>query len=197
MLFFSREHLFLLLHFEVFKVKLHFVPNIIKTFILILAYVLLASVIVNFIYSIEYISSYARNDKSESEENEKIHLQALFSNTGVFFQKFGDPYQALYTIFEGNNDAWVPSQEVEVPYLEIAETSRFGSNISKMVRNVFIEKNDNFNSLNIIQSFNPYFNIYDSEKDLIEQYIRYWLQIYFIIQLAEIASINHICLYFS
>lgn len=40
--------------------------------------------------------------------------------------------------------------------MEIAETSRFGSNISKMVRNVFIEKNDNFNSLNIIESFNPY-----------------------------------------
>jgi DNA helicase II / ATP-dependent DNA helicase PcrA len=97
-------------------------------------------------------------------------LKTLFSNTGVFFQRFGDPYQALYSIFEGNNDSWVPSAELDIPYLEISETSRFGSNITKIVRNVCIEKYDSFKSLNIIPSFDPYIIIYDNEMDLLQQY---------------------------
>jgi DNA helicase II / ATP-dependent DNA helicase PcrA len=109
----------------------------------------------------------------EAQDTSQIQyelLKTLFLNTEVFFQKFGDPYQALYTIFEGNNDAWVPSMEFEVPYLEISETSRFGSNISDVVKIVCVEKYDNFKSLNYIKSFSPYFIIYDSEEDLLNQY---------------------------
>ena len=55
-------------------------------------------------------------------------------------------------------------------YLEISETSRFGTNIANIVKNVRVEKYDTFNSLNFIESFTPFFIIYDNEEDLLEQY---------------------------
>lgn len=97
-------------------------------------------------------------------------LNILFSDADVSFQKFGDPYQALYNIFEGNNDAWVPFKEKEITYQEISETSRFGSSIVNIVKNICIERYDNFQSLNLVQSFNPGIIIYENEEDLFMQY---------------------------
>lgn len=97
-------------------------------------------------------------------------LSKILSDTQINFQKFGDPYQALYTLFDGNNDAWVPSEEVDKPYLEIAETSRFGTNIAELVKNVCIEKYDSFQSMNINFSFSPHFIIYENETDLLVKY---------------------------
>ncbi|MDN3451555.1 UvrD-helicase domain-containing protein, partial [Planococcus sp. APC 3906] len=62
-------------------------------------------------------------------------LGFLFSNNNISFQKFGDPYQALYNVFEGNRDAWTPSKD-ETSYKEISETSRFGNSIANIVKNV-------------------------------------------------------------
>ncbi|MBT2734732.1 UvrD-helicase domain-containing protein [Bacillus sp. ISL-7] len=97
-------------------------------------------------------------------------LNKLFSNKKVSFQKFGDPYQALYTIFEGNNDAWIPIRESEILYKEISKTSRFGQNISNMLKNVCIEKYDTFESLKVVESFAPHFIIYENEEELLQQY---------------------------
>lgn len=98
-------------------------------------------------------------------------LQKLFADSKVIFQKFGDPYQALYNLYEGNEDAWVPYQETtDTYYQEISETSRFGSTIADIVKNVCIEKYDTFRSLDLVKSFNPVYIIYDSETDLLNQY---------------------------
>ncbi|KAB0443984.1 UvrD-helicase domain-containing protein [Lysinibacillus fusiformis] len=97
-------------------------------------------------------------------------LNMLISDTDVSFQKFGDPYQALYNIFEGNNDAWVPIKETKETYQEISETSRFGSSIANIVKNICIERYDSFQSLNLVQSFAPYIIIYENEEDLFKQY---------------------------
>lgn len=109
------------------------------------------------------------------EAQDTSHLQFemlnyLFSCKEVSFQKFGDPYQALYNIFDGNKDAWVPTKQMEANYREISETSRFGNSIANIVKNVCVEKYDSFISLNIIDSFEPYYIIYKDEKDLINKY---------------------------
>lgn len=98
-------------------------------------------------------------------------LKILFSD--VIFQKFGDPYQALYNIFEDNYDAWKPVKELEETgeiYQEISVTTRFGSTISDIVKNVCMEKYDTFTSHDGVNSFNPYYIVYEDEVDLINQY---------------------------
>lgn len=97
-------------------------------------------------------------------------LNYLFSCKEVSFQKFGDPYQSLYNIFEGNRDAWTPTKPMGANYREISETSRFGNSIANIVKNVCVEKYDSFTSLNIIDSFEPHYIIFKDEKDLIDQY---------------------------
>ncbi|WP_440969623.1 UvrD-helicase domain-containing protein [Peribacillus frigoritolerans] len=99
-------------------------------------------------------------------------LNYLFSNEKIAFQKFGDPYQALYNIFEGNEDAWVPTKQMEANYKEISETSRFGSSIANIVKNICVEEYNNFKSLNITDSFDPHYIIYNDEKDLFDKYMK-------------------------
>jgi len=97
-------------------------------------------------------------------------LNYLFADGDISFQKFGDPYQALYNIFDGNNDAWIPTRQLGVSYREISETSRFGSSIANVVKNVCVEKYDVFKSLNIVESFDPHYIIYKDGEDLIHKY---------------------------
>lgn len=96
-------------------------------------------------------------------------LNTLFADSEVVFQKYGDPYQSLYSIYDGNYDAWIPSEE-STGYEEISETSRFGSTIADLVKTVCIEDYQTFTSLGLVDSFPPYFIIYEDENDLITQY---------------------------
>lgn len=96
-------------------------------------------------------------------------LETLLEDNDIHYQKFGDPYQALYNIFEGNEDAWKPT-ESGANYQEIAETSRFGSSVAEVVKNVCIEKYDSFISLNIVDSFEPMYFTYRDEEDLTTTY---------------------------
>jgi len=97
-------------------------------------------------------------------------LNKVFPNNIIPFQKFGDPYQALYNLFEGNFDVWKPIQENAHNYKEISETSRFGTSIANVVQNVCIEKYDNFKSLDIVRSFKPHYIIYKDENELYTKY---------------------------
>ncbi|MED1563817.1 UvrD-helicase domain-containing protein [Alkalihalobacillus alcalophilus] len=109
------------------------------------------------------------------EAQDTSHLQFemlnyLFSDSEISFQKFGDPYQALYNIFDGNIDTWIPTKQLETNYREISETSRFGTSIANIIKNVCVERYDTFTSLNIIDSFEPHYIIYKNEDDLISKY---------------------------
>lgn len=97
-------------------------------------------------------------------------LNKIFSNEEIHFQKFGDPYQALYNIFDDNEDAWIPKNEAN--YEEISETTRFGNTIANVVKSVCIEEYDTFKSHATLESksFPPYFFFYESEDDLILSY---------------------------
>ncbi|MBS2970528.1 UvrD-helicase domain-containing protein [Metabacillus sp. KIGAM252] len=110
------------------------------------------------------------DEAQDTNELQYEMLNNLFLNSNVIYQKFGDPYQALYNIFEGNNDVWVPSSELEVPKREIAQTSRFGSSVSNIVKNVCVERYDSFESSEAVVSFPPYYIIYEDENDLLVKY---------------------------
>ena len=109
------------------------------------------------------------DEAQDTSELQFEMLNYLFKDEDISFQKFGDPYQALYNIFDGNNDAWVPNKS-DANYREISETSRFGPSIANIVRNVCVEKYSSFVSLDIVKSFQPVFITYNDESDLLTKY---------------------------
>lgn len=95
-------------------------------------------------------------------------ISLLFDTTNVTTQKFGDPYQAIYNIFEGDIDlAWKINRTLEK---RISKTSRFSDTIVDVVKNVCIERYDDFHSDSHHTSFSPYFIIYEDGDDLIKKY---------------------------
>lgn len=96
-------------------------------------------------------------------------LNKLFLDT-VVYQRFGDPYQALYSIFGSEEDTWKPSEEVGVKRLDISETARFNENIAGIVRNVCFERYDSFSSTSKNNSFPPYFISYDDGEELVGKF---------------------------
>ncbi|WP_336825058.1 UvrD-helicase domain-containing protein [Sporosarcina sp. USHLN248] len=115
--------------------------------------------------------SYVLLDEAQDTSiNQYELLMKLMTDNDIIFQKFGDPYQALYNIFEGNHDAWIPREESNYDYEEISETTRFGTSIASIVKNVCIEQYHTFKSNDSTESFDPYYIFYDNEDDLIEQY---------------------------
>ncbi|WP_258035117.1 UvrD-helicase domain-containing protein, partial [Bacillus thuringiensis] len=71
----------------------------------------------------------------ETQDTSEIQydlLMRIFNNGLTILQKFGDPYQALYTMFGKGEDAWVPSRET-IPQLELSYSTRFGESIAKVL----------------------------------------------------------------
>lgn len=110
----------------------------------------------------------------EAQDTNKLQydlLNMLFKENEISFQRYGDPYQALYNIYENEEDVWVPTNEIDtIPKYDISETSRFNENIAKIVRGLCIENYDDFTSFNVVNSFKPHYLIYESEEDLILSY---------------------------
>ena len=110
----------------------------------------------------------------EAQDTNKLQydlLNLLFNDNEISFQRYGDPYQSLYNIYENEGDIWIPTNEVNtIPKYDISQTSRFSENIAKVVRKLCIESYEDFMSLNIVDSFKPYYLIYENEEDLIASY---------------------------
>lgn len=121
----------------------------------------------------------------EAQDTSKSQYQLLRKITmenKICFQKFGDPYQALYTIY-GNDieDAWNPRVEEQQGVSqtkEISTTARFGETIANLVRNVCYEEYLTFHSENVSNDVsNNYFIIFQNEDDLRKKYRRLVKQI--------------------
>lgn len=98
-------------------------------------------------------------------------LELLFGENNVSFQRYGDPRQALYNIFDDEDDSWVPSQELhQIPEITISETVRFGESIARIVSNLGAVYYEDFVSFGNMNSFNPHFIVYDNQYDLIRNY---------------------------
>lgn len=52
----------------------------------------------------------------------------------------------------------------------VSESSRFGTSIANIVKNLSIEKYDTFESRKLVESFSPYFLVYKNEEGLLTAY---------------------------
>ncbi|MEQ6048437.1 UvrD-helicase domain-containing protein [Lysinibacillus capsici] len=110
------------------------------------------------------------DEAQDSNEMQYSLLKELFDNN-VKFQRFGDPYQALYNIFNEDEDVWKPTEEISrVNRADISKSSRFGTSIANIVKNLSIEKYDTFESQKLVESFSPYFLVYKDEEGLLTAY---------------------------
>lgn len=98
-------------------------------------------------------------------------LNKLFKNGKTIVQKFGDPYQALYTIFNNEEDAWVPSEDLSVNSMEISESARFGPSIANILKTTCIENYTVLSGSSTRNSFAPYMFLYESIDNVIPEYI--------------------------
>lgn len=114
-------------------------------------------------------------DEAQDTNNKQYQLlNKLVKTSEIEFQKFGDPYQSLYTIFGNENlDTWLPYSEQKsnkTPTIEIAETARFGPNIAKLVKDVCFEDYTNFHSSRKQNPFHNYFLTFETGNELKEKY---------------------------
>lgn len=116
------------------------------------------------------------DEAQDTNSNQYNLLMMLTKGTKVRFQRFGDPYQALYTIYGSENeDAWNPfaeEQDSVAQLKEISTTARFGPGIAGLVRDVCYEEYPTFHSNLAQTAFDKQFIIFKNEEDLREKYQR-------------------------
>lgn len=79
----------------------------------------------------------------------------------IVFQKYGDPYQALYNIYNGEVDSWIPKDNEKI---EIAQSNRFGESIANILKTTCKRRYDHLKGNKNINSFKPYLLFYDSNS---------------------------------
>jgi DNA helicase II / ATP-dependent DNA helicase PcrA len=91
----------------------------------------------------------------------------------VKYQKYGDPYQALYNMYESNSeDGWIPYSEQNIfQPLELYKSARFGNRIASILKTTCIEKYSSFEGNPLMESFKPHLIIYNNKKDVIPAYL--------------------------
>lgn len=113
----------------------------------------------------------------EAQDTDRIQLEIInrLSNaTQLNVQRFGDPYQALYTIYgTETKDSWKPSPDNEVfQTKEISETTRFGSKIAAVVKHVCVQEYDHFHSNQDLDVFPKCFMTFETGDELKEKHTR-------------------------
>lgn len=116
--------------------------------------------------------SWAFIDEAQDTSNIQYDLlKRIFNNESTILQKFGDPYQSLYTMFSNKKDAWIPSQEKEVDPIELSYSTRFGNSISNVLKTACIEEYTALKGNPNIKSFKPYLLLYKSKENVIEEFL--------------------------
>ncbi|MBB5179988.1 superfamily I DNA/RNA helicase [Planomicrobium koreense] len=116
--------------------------------------------------------SYLLLDEAQDTNHYQYNLlNTLVKSSSIVFQKFGDPYQALYNIHDDNGDAWEPSKESEIELKEISKSSRFGEPIAKILRTTCIRKYESLKSNPLIESASPQLIVFDDPLTIEDHFI--------------------------
>ncbi|MGM1044511.1 MAG: UvrD-helicase domain-containing protein [Bacillota bacterium] len=99
----------------------------------------------------------AQDTSVEQYENLSMLIE---NNDETIVQWYGDPYQALYSLY-GKDDAWKPELEES---LQINFSNRFGENIAKILRTTCIEEYSRLEANDVISSAIPHLFIYNDEN---------------------------------
>ncbi|WP_407895602.1 UvrD-helicase domain-containing protein [Lacticaseibacillus sp. N501-2] len=119
--------------------------------------------------------SYLMLDEAQDTDMMQFNIiNNLASASSLNVQRFGDPYQSLYTIYGSEvEDSWKPKNDEGVyATKEISETTRFGSVIAGVVKNVCIEEYSHFHSNQQFHSFPKYFLTYATGDELRKKHDR-------------------------
>ncbi|PFT49484.1 UvrD-helicase domain-containing protein [Priestia megaterium] len=115
---------------------------------------------------------YAFIDETQDVNNLQYYLfKKVFEDTNTIIQKFGDPYQALYTIFSGEEDAWIPSEEKQISYIELSQSTRFGPSIANVLKTTCIEEYTKLEGSLDKKSFEPHLLIYKNKENVINKFL--------------------------
>ncbi|USL27997.1 UvrD-helicase domain-containing protein [Priestia megaterium] len=98
-------------------------------------------------------------------------LMKVLGNSSIKLQKYGDPYQSLYTMFGNNKDAWVPSDE-KVDKDELFYSTRFGNTIANVLQTTCIEEYTTLQGNSNRVSFKPHLLLYSSRNKVVEEYLK-------------------------
>ncbi|WKF85916.1 UvrD-helicase domain-containing protein [Lacticaseibacillus pantheris] len=108
------------------------------------------------------------DEAQDTDQVQMAIISGLAKSQKLNVQRFGDPYQALYTIYGAETeDSWKPSPDnVLYRTKEISETTRFGSSIAAVVRDVCVEEYEHFHSNQELDFFPKYFITYETGDEL-------------------------------
>ncbi|GAE24404.1 ATP-dependent DNA helicase UvrD/PcrA [Halalkalibacter wakoensis JCM 9140] len=100
-------------------------------------------------------------------------LNQIINLNEINFQRYGDPYQSLYNMYDHNSiDAWVPYEEKGMfDSIELSNSTRFGNSIAKILKTTCIEEYSSFNGNPEVNSFKPHLLIYNDKSDVIPTYL--------------------------
>ncbi|WP_456363385.1 UvrD-helicase domain-containing protein [Priestia aryabhattai] len=98
-------------------------------------------------------------------------LMEVLGKNSIKLQKYGDPYQSLYTMYDKYEDAWIPSSE-ELDVEELSFSTRFGNSIAKVLRTTCIERYPKLQGDSNRVSFQPHLLIYNSRDKVVGEYLR-------------------------
>ncbi|MGG4132427.1 UvrD-helicase domain-containing protein [Paenibacillus illinoisensis] len=104
-----------------------------------------------------------------SVDQYSIISDLLEGNHKTNVQFFGDPYQALYNLYYGEPDAWIPSQENSK---EISTSNRFGTNISNILKTVCIQPYPQLVGSETVTSLQPHLFIYKDQTKVLESFCK-------------------------
>ncbi|QCJ42590.1 ATP-dependent helicase [Bacillus sp. S3] len=114
--------------------------------------------------------SYFLMDETQDTSQLQFKLvNKIVNKNKIVFQKYGDPYQALYNIYNGETDSWIPEDEEKI---EIAQSNRFGENIANILRTTCKQRYDHLKGNNSLSSFKPYLLLYDfsSKRQVLDKF---------------------------
>ena len=96
-------------------------------------------------------------------------VDQLIDGEKIIFQKFGDPYQALYNLYNGEDDAWDPDDEDK---LEISKSNRFGEALAKVLRTTCVKEYLQLKGNSNVTSFSPVLLVYTNatQENVIEKF---------------------------
>lgn len=110
------------------------------------------------------------DESQDTYSHQNLIIQNLF-NDQVIMQKFGDPNQAIFESGVSNESLlWNPGGD---SCLEITQSQRFGSNISKKLMEFSVNQNHEITGSNDVKSLKPHIILFNSQdiSSVLEKFV--------------------------
>lgn len=106
------------------------------------------------------------DETQDASEFQFSLLNKIIDSTKISYQRYGDPYQALYN--NATENVWKPGDH----FIEeqLSESTRFGNNIAQVLKTTCVEEYSELNGNPNKYSYKPHLLIFRDKKELIKKY---------------------------